>query len=83
MGEWGRRKAEQHSIQRNWKEWYDAYADVVGDEYRTLARKILENKKLVVPTPLTMEELEGLLMEFGIMAPEDEATVGVAAAAVG
>ena len=54
-----------------------------AEEYRTLARKILENKKLVVPTPLTMEELEELLMEFGIMAPEDEAVVGVSAAAVG
>jgi nitrogenase iron protein NifH len=54
-----------------------------AEEYRTLARKILENKKLVIPTPLTMEELEELLMEFGIMAPEDEAVVGVAAAAVG
>jgi nitrogenase iron protein NifH len=52
-----------------------------AEEYRTLARKILENKKLVVPTPLTMDELEGLLMEFGIMAPEDESTVGVAATA--
>jgi hypothetical protein len=27
-----------------------------------------------------MEELEGLLMEFGIMAPEDETVVGKAAA---
>jgi nitrogenase iron protein NifH len=27
-----------------------------------------------------MEELEDLLMEFGIMAPEDESKVGVAAA---
>ena len=54
-----------------------------AEEYRTLAKKISENKKLVIPTPLTMEELEELLMEFGIMAPEDEAVVGVAAAAVG
>jgi nitrogenase iron protein NifH len=51
-----------------------------AEEYRTLARKILENKKLVIPTPLEMEELEGLLMEFGIMAPEDESIVGKAAA---
>ena len=33
---------------------------------------------LVVPTPLEMEELEELLMEFGIMEAEDEAIVGVA-----
>jgi nitrogenase iron protein NifH len=52
-----------------------------ADEYRTLARKIAENKMLVVPKPLEMEELEELLMEFGIMAPEDESIVGVAAAA--
>jgi nitrogenase iron protein NifH len=50
-----------------------------AEEYRTLARKIAENKMLVVPKPLEMEELEDLLMEFGIMAPEDESTVGVAA----
>ena len=52
-----------------------------ADEYRELARKIAENKMLVVPKPLQMEELEELLMEFGIMPSEDEAKVGVAAAA--
>src|SRR5512133_2235959 len=52
-----------------------------AEEYRTLARKIQENKMLVVPKPLEMEELEELLMEFGIMAPEDESKVGVAATA--
>lgn len=38
-----------------------------ADEYRALCRKIDANKMLVVPTPLEMEELESLLMEFGIM----------------
>ncbi len=52
-----------------------------AEEYRTLARKISENTMLVVPTPLEMEELEDLLMEFGIMEVEDEAIVGVAEAA--
>jgi nitrogenase iron protein NifH len=52
-----------------------------ANEYRELARKISENKKLVVPTPLQMEELEDLLMEFGIIADEDESQVGVAEAA--
>jgi nitrogenase iron protein NifH len=52
-----------------------------ADEYRALAQKISENKKLVVPTPLQMEELEDLLMEFGIIADEDESVVGVAEAA--
>jgi len=44
-----------------------------AEEYRTLAQKISENKNLVVPTPLTMEELEDLLMEFGIIEEEPEA----------
>jgi nitrogenase iron protein NifH len=52
-----------------------------ANEYRELARKIFENKKLVVPKPLAMEELEELLMEYGIIADEDEAKVGVAEAA--
>ncbi len=53
-----------------------------AEEYRTLAKKISENKMLTVPTPLQMEELEELLMEFGIIADEDEAVVGVAETAV-
>jgi nitrogenase iron protein NifH len=52
-----------------------------ADEYRLLARKIADNKMLVVPKPLQMEELEDLLMEFGIIADEDETKVGVAEAA--
>jgi nitrogenase iron protein NifH len=48
-------------------------------EYRTLAQKIIDNKMMVVPKPLTMEELEALLMEFGIIEDEDP-NVGVAAA---
>jgi nitrogenase iron protein NifH len=49
-----------------------------AQEYRTLAEKILNNKMLVVPTPLEMEELEDLLMEYGIMEVEDETIVGKA-----
>ena len=37
-----------------------------ADQYRTLAKKIHENRKLIIPKPLTTEELEGLLMEYGI-----------------
>jgi nitrogenase iron protein NifH len=37
-----------------------------ADEYRMLARKIDENKMLVVPKPLTIPELEELLMTFGL-----------------
>ncbi|SBW06912.1 Nitrogenase iron protein [uncultured Alphaproteobacteria bacterium] len=51
-----------------------------ADEYRTLAKKIIENKKFVIPSPLEMEELEELLMEFGIMDVEDESIVGKTAA---
>ena len=52
-----------------------------AQEYRDLAQKIIDNKKLVIPTPITMEELEDLLMEFGIMEEEDESIVGKTAAA--
>lgn len=38
-----------------------------ADEYRELARKIEENKMLVVPKPMTQERLEEILMEFGLM----------------
>lgn len=52
-----------------------------AEEYRTLAKKIDENKMFVVPTPLEMDDLEDLLMEFGIMEAEDESIVGVAESA--
>ena len=47
-----------------------------AEEYRTLARKIVDNKKFVIPKPLTMDELEELLMEFGIMDEADESIIG-------
>jgi nitrogenase iron protein NifH len=37
-----------------------------ADEYRALARKIDKNTNFVIPKPLTIEELEKLLMTFGI-----------------
>lgn len=50
-------------------------------EYRELARKIHENVgKGTIPTPISMDELEELLMEFGIIPAEDEELVGKAAA---
>jgi len=52
-----------------------------AEEYRTLARKISENTMFTIPKPLQMEELEDLLMEFGIIPDDDEAVVGVAEAA--
>jgi len=46
-----------------------------ADEYRQLAQKIAENEMMVIPTPISQDELEELLMEFGIMEaePTDEA----------
>ncbi len=43
-----------------------------AEEYRTLATKIRENTKLTVPTPITMDELEDLLIEFGILGDDSE-----------
>ena len=51
-----------------------------ADEYRALANKVINNKKLVIPTPITMDELEDLMMEFGIIEEEDESIVGKTAA---
>ena len=51
-----------------------------ADEYRSLANKVIENDKLAIPTPISMDELEELLMEFGIMEEEDESIVGKTAA---
>lgn len=42
-----------------------------ADEYRALGKKIVDNKMFVVPTPLTIDELEDLLMEYGFMEEED------------
>ena len=47
-----------------------------ADEYRTLAQKVIDNKLFVVPKPVTMDELEELLMEFGIIDEEDESIIG-------
>ena len=37
-----------------------------ADEYRALAQKIDSNDMFIIPRPLPMPELEGLLMEFGL-----------------
>src|SRR5512139_3051867 len=51
-----------------------------ADEYRALAQKVINNKKFVIPTPLTMDELEDVMMKFGILEEEDESIVGKTAA---
>ncbi|GAB5047370.1 nitrogenase iron protein [Thermodesulfovibrio sp. TK110] len=38
-----------------------------ADEYRTLAKKMAENRNLYIPTPLTMDELEELLAKYGFL----------------
>ena len=51
-----------------------------ANEYRQLAKKVHENGgKGTIPTPITMEELEEVLMDFGIMEKEDESIIGKAA----
>ncbi len=53
-----------------------------AEEYRQLAQKIHANAgKGTIPTPITMDELEELLLEFGLMEEIDESIVGKAAAA--
>ncbi|WP_321418901.1 nitrogenase iron protein [uncultured Desulfobacter sp.] len=37
-----------------------------ADEYRALSKKMDENEMFVIPTPLEIEELESLLIEYGI-----------------
>jgi len=51
-----------------------------AEEYRQLAIKIRDNKNFVIPTPITMDELEELMMEFGIIDDVDESIVGKTAA---
>lgn len=51
-----------------------------ADHYRALAKKIHENAgKGVIPTPITMDELEEMLLEHGVMTAVDESIVGKAA----
>ena len=52
-----------------------------AQEYRDLAHKIHNNAgKGIIPTPITMDELEDMLMEHGILATVDESQVGKSAA---
>jgi len=51
-----------------------------ADQYRDLANKIIHNKNMVIPTPITMDELEEVMMAFGILEEEDESIVGKTAA---
>jgi nitrogenase iron protein NifH len=50
-----------------------------AEEYTTLAKKIENNKNLVIPTPITMDELEDLLVEFGLLNGDEEYEKALAA----
>lgn len=39
---------------------------VQADKYRALSKKMDENEMFVIPTPLEIEELENMLIEYGI-----------------
>jgi nitrogenase iron protein NifH len=41
-------------------------------QYRQLAEKILYNDKLRIPTPIDMDELERLLIDFGVVEDEEK-----------
>ena len=50
-----------------------------ANEYAQLAEKIIANKNLTIPTPITMDELEELLIEFGILDSDDKYQEALAA----
>jgi nitrogenase iron protein NifH len=51
-----------------------------AQEYRELARKIHANSgQGTIPTPITMEELEEMLLDFGIMKSDEQALAELAA----
>ncbi|MCF4966932.1 nitrogenase iron protein [Nostoc sp. CMAA1605] len=43
-----------------------------ANEYRILADKIINNQNMAVPTPIEMDELEALLIEFGILESDED-----------
>jgi len=52
-----------------------------ADHYRQLAHKIHNNAgNGIIPTPITMDELEDMLMEHGILKTVDESQIGKTAA---
>jgi len=57
---------------------YSPYSDQAR-EYKELARKIVYNDMKIIPTPISMDELEDLLLAFGLEDEVDESQVGKAA----
>jgi nitrogenase iron protein NifH len=50
-----------------------------AEEYRQLAEKIVNNKNLTIPTPISMDELEELLVDFGILDSDEDYQKALAA----
>jgi nitrogenase iron protein NifH len=44
---------------------YDPYS-TQADVYRSVARKIVYNQEFTIPNPMTIDDLESLMREFGI-----------------
>jgi len=53
---------------------YDPEAPMT-EEYRTLAEKIDENEMKTIPTPISMDDLEQLLIDFGMLDADDDSVV--------
>lgn len=43
-----------------------------AQEYRNLAEAVINNKSFVIPTPMTQERLEEILMDYGLMESSDD-----------
>lgn len=43
-----------------------------AQEYRNLADAVINNKSFVIPTPMTQERLEEILMDYGLMESADD-----------
>ena len=49
-------------------------------EYKELARKIIANDLKIIPTPLEMDDLEALIMKYGLEEEADVDNIGKAEA---
>jgi len=58
--------AQQAEIRKKTVIEYDTKA-AMADQYRELAKKLENNEKFTIPTPMTQEKPEEILMEFGLM----------------
>jgi nitrogenase iron protein NifH len=71
----------QHAELRRMTVLEYAPESVQANHYRTLAQKIHANAgQGIIPTPITMDELEDMLMQHGIMKAVDETQIGKTAA---